>query len=212
MVLAGHPAAWDAPGAESDRFLELKGAVEDVFEAFGIDSWETRSYHDSRWVAGTAAEFVGSDGPLGIVGEVSASLAQVLGVDRPVWAATLSVSALARVASGPRRYREVPRYPASKRDLAVMISRHDITHEDLHRAIRESGGPLLAEARLFDVYRMGKEEGAPRSLAFALEFRAPDRTLTDAEVDQAVATIVKTLDQRFGATIRGAGSTVGSKP
>jgi len=211
MILAGHPAAWDAPGAESDRLLEMKGAVEAIFEAFGIDSWVTRSYHDSRWAAGTAAEFIGSDGPLGIAGEVSTGLAQALGVDRPVWAATLSVAALAKAAAGPKRYREVPRFPASKRDLAVMLSRHDVTHEDLHRTIRESGGLLLAEARLFDLYRMGKEEGAPRSLAFALEFRAPDRTLTDGEVDEAVATIVKTLDQRFGATLRGAGSAAGSK-
>ncbi|HET9951178.1 MAG TPA: phenylalanine--tRNA ligase subunit beta [Candidatus Eisenbacteria bacterium] len=211
LVLAGHSAAWDAPGAEPDRLLELKGALEAILEAFGIDSWETRSYHDARWAAGTAAEFVGSDGPLGIVGEVSRGLAEALGVDRPVWAATLSVAALAKAASGPKRYREVPRFPASKRDLAVMISRHEVTHEDLHRTIRESGGPLLAEARLFDLYRMGKEEGAPRSLAFALEFRASDRTLTDAEVDEAVARIVKTLGQRFGATLRGAGSAAGSK-
>ncbi|MEK7347931.1 MAG: phenylalanine--tRNA ligase subunit beta [Candidatus Eisenbacteria bacterium] len=205
FVLAGHPLPWDAPGADPDRFLESKGALEAILQSFGIDSWETRSYHDSRWAAGTAAEFVGSDGSLGIVGEVAPKLAQLMGVDRPVWAATISVSALARAAAAPRRFREVPRFPASKRDLAVVLSRHDVTQEDLLRSIRESGGPLLAQARLFDLFRMGKEEGAPRSLAFALEFRAPDRTLTDAEVDGAVATIVKTLDQRFGATLRGGG-------
>jgi phenylalanyl-tRNA synthetase beta chain len=205
LVLAGHPLAWDTPGAESDRLLELKGVVEAILEAFGIDSWETRSYHDSRWAVGTAAELIGSDGPLGIVGEVSPKLATALGTDRPVWAAVLSVPTLAQAAAVVRRYREVPRFPATKRDLAVLVSRHDVTHEDLLRSIRESGGPLLTRAHLFDLYRMGKEEGAPRSLAFALEFRAADRTLTDAEADQAVASIVRTLDQRFGATIRGAG-------
>ena len=205
FVLAGHPLPWDAPGADPDRFLEAKGALEAILQSFGIDSWETRSYHDSCWAAGTAAEFVGSDGSLGIVGEVAPKLAQLLGVDRPVWAATVSVSALARAAAAPRRFRDIPRFPASKRDLAVVVSRHEVTQEDLLRSIRESGGPLLAQARLFDLFRMGKEEGAPRSLAFALEFRAPDRTLTDAEVDGAVATIVKTLDQRLGATLRGGG-------
>jgi len=205
FVVAGIPLPWDAPGADPDRFLEAKGVLEAILQSFGIDSWETRSYHDSRWAAGTAAEFVGSDGSLGIVGEVAPKLAQHLGVDRPVWAATISVSALAKAAAAPRRYREVPRFPASKRDLAVLLSRHDVTHEDLLRSIRETGGPLLAQARLFDLYRMGKEEGAPRSLAFALEFRAPDRTLTDAEVEGAVATIVGTLDKRFGAALRGGG-------
>ncbi len=205
FVLAGVAPAWDAPGADSDRYLEAKGALEAILQSFGIDSWDTRSYHDSRWAAGTAAEFVGSDGSLGIVGEVAPKLAQQLGVDRPVWAAAISVTALAKAATVNRRYREIPRFPASKRDLAVAISRHDVTHEDLLRAIRESGGPLLSQARLFDLYRMGKGEEAPRSLAFALEFRAADRTLTDAEVDGAVATIVTTLEQRFGVTLRGGG-------
>ncbi|HEU4725841.1 MAG TPA: phenylalanine--tRNA ligase subunit beta, partial [Candidatus Eisenbacteria bacterium] len=210
FVMAGAAPPWDAPGADADRYLEAKGAFEAVLQSFGIDSWDTRSYHDSRWAVGTAAEFVGSDGSLGIVGEVAPKLAQALGVDRPVWAATLSVAALAKAATAIRRYREIPRFPASKRDLAVLLSRHDVTHEDLLRAIRESGGPLLAQARLFDLYQMGKEENAPRSLAFALEFRAPDRTLTDAEVDGAVATITKTLDQRFGATLRGGPAKAGA--
>lgn len=209
FVLAGAPPSWDAPGADRDRYLEAKGVVEAVLQAFGIDEWETRSYHDSRWAVGTAAEFAGLDGSLGMVGEVAPRLAQQLGVDRPVWAATLSVAALAKAATGIRRYREIPRFPASKRDLAVLLSRHDVTHEDVLRTLRDSGGPLLAQARLFDLYRMGPEEDAPRSLAFALEFRAPDRTLTDAEVDEAVAKITSTLDQRFGATLRGGPAKAG---
>jgi phenylalanyl-tRNA synthetase beta chain len=204
FLLAGAPPSWDVPGAEKDRLLELKGGVEAVLAALGIDSWETRSYHDSRWAAGTAAEIVGSDGPLGIVGEVAPRLARALGADRAVWAAVLPIAALAQVASRPKRYREVPRTPATKRDLAVLVSRHDVTHEDLLRTIREMGRPLLERARLFDLFRMGTGEDAPRSLAFALEFRVADRTLTDAEVDGAVTKIVSALDERHGATLRGA--------
>jgi phenylalanyl-tRNA synthetase beta chain len=88
--------------------------------------------------------------------------------------------------------------------VAVAVSRHDVTHEDLLRTIREAGGPLLERARLFDLFRMGKGDEAPRSLAFALEFRASDRTLTDAEVDAAVTTMVRTLETRHGAVLRGA--------
>jgi phenylalanyl-tRNA synthetase beta chain len=185
--------------------------VESILAALGIDSWETRSYHDSRWAAGTAAEIVGSDGPLGIVGEVAPRPARALGAERPVWAAVLTVAALAEAASRPKRYREVPRTPASKRDLAVLVSRNDVTHEDLLRTIREKGQPLLERARLFDLFRMGSGDDAPRSLAFALEFRVADRTLTDAEVDAAVTKIVRALDERHGATLRG-GAPAGTGP
>ncbi|HEU4334833.1 MAG TPA: phenylalanine--tRNA ligase subunit beta [Candidatus Eisenbacteria bacterium] len=211
LVLTGVAASWDAPQAEKDRLLELKGAVEAILAALGIDSWETRSYHDARWAAGTAAEIVGSDGPLGIVGEVASRPARALGAERPVWAAVLTVAALAQAASRPKRYREVPRTPASKRDLAVLVSRHDVTHEDLLRTIREKGKPLLERARLFDLFRMGSGDDAPRSLAFALEFRVADRTLTDAEVDAAVTKIVSALDERHGATLRG-GAPAGTGP
>jgi phenylalanyl-tRNA synthetase beta chain len=98
----------------------------------------------------------------------------------------------------------VPRYPASKRDVAVVVSRHEVTHEELLRSIREAGKPILERARLFDLFRMGEQGDAPRSLAFALEFRVSDRTLTDAEVDAAVSRIVRTLDERHGAMLRGA--------
>jgi phenylalanyl-tRNA synthetase beta chain len=204
LVLAGEPASWDQPSADRDRLLELKGVVEAILAALAIDSWEPRSYHHPCWAAGTAAQIVGSDGPLGIVGEVAPKLARALGAERPVWAATFSVAALAKAATSIRRYREVPRYPASTRDVAVAVSRHDVTHEDLLRTIREAGGPLLERARLFDLFRMGKGDEAPRSLAFALEFRASDRTLTDAEVDAAVTTMVRTLETRHGAVLRGA--------
>ncbi len=204
LVLAGDAASWDRPAADRDRLLELKGAVEALLAALAIDSWESRSYHDSRWAAGTAVQLIGSDGPLGIVGEVAPKLGRALGAERPMWAATLSIGALARAGTPVRRYRDVPRYPASKRDLAVVVSRPDVMHEDLLGTIRDAGKPLLERARLFDLFRLGPEAEAARSLAFALEFRVGDRTLTDAEVDAAVATIVTTLEKRHGAVLRGA--------
>ena len=204
LLVAGDAASWDRPAAERDRLLELKGAVEAILEALAIDSWVSRSYHDSRWAAGTAAQLIGSDGPLGIVGEVAPTLGRALGAERPIWAATLSVAALARAARPVRRYRAVPRYPASTRDLAVAVSRANVTHQDLLDAIREAGNPLLDGVRLFDLFALGTGIDAPRSLAFALEFRVADRTLTDAEVDGAVATIVATLAARHGAVLRGA--------
>lgn len=138
------------------------------------------------------------------MGEVAPSLARPLGFTQPVWAAVLDVAAIAGNMPSGRRYREVPRYPASKRDLAVIV-RSGVTHEDLLATIRGAGGTLLDAAWLFDVYafREGEHAGL-RSMAYALEFRSPERTLTDREVDEGIAAIVRALESERGARIRGA--------
>ena len=204
FILAGTPDPWNRPAAESDRFLELKGAVEGLFEALGIDSWRTGSYHESCWVPGTGAGWSAPLGRLGRMGEVAPSLARSAGLDRPAWAAVLDLATLANAVPSSRRYRDVPRFPASKRDLAVLV-RPDGTHEALMETIRAAGGPLLHGARLFDVYAFqdGEHRGK-KSMAFALEFRSAERTLTDREVESAIAAIVAALSSKHGAEVRGA--------
>ena len=69
--------------------------------------------------------------------------------------------------------------------------------------IRQTGGPLLSELRLFDVYRGEQVPEGQRSLAYSLHYRAPDRTLTDAEVQKIHARIGQALTQELGAMVRG---------
>jgi phenylalanyl-tRNA synthetase beta chain len=203
LLLTGAPDAWDRPGAETDRYLELRGAVEALYEALGIDSWQGGSYHEACWARGTGSVWSVSGSRLGRMGEVAPSLARQMGLSQPAWAAIVDLAAALRAAPRDRRYREVPRFPASKRDLAVIV-RPEVTHEDLAAAIRAAGGPLLHTIRLFDVYKFRDGEHAGRSsLAYALEFRSPERTLTDREVEEAIAAIVRALESKLGATLRG---------
>ena len=202
LLLAGKPDEWDRPGAEEDRYLELKGVVEGMLEALGIDSFRTDAYHEPCWKTGTGASIRASERRLGRLGEVAPSLASALGLNRPAWAAVLDVAALAAVVPGSRGYRPVARYPASKRDLAVIVP-VDTHHADLEDAIRASGGAQLEEVRLFDVFEGGPVGAGKKSTAYALEFRSPDRTLSDREVDGLVEAIVRTLQMKFGATLRG---------
>jgi phenylalanyl-tRNA synthetase beta chain len=78
-----------------------------------------------------------------------------------------------------------------------------VPEADVAAAIRAAGGPLVAEVRLFDVYRGAPIPAGQKSLAYALVYRAPDRTLTDAETAERQTTVEAALRQRFGATIRG---------
>jgi phenylalanyl-tRNA synthetase beta chain len=208
LVLTGLPDEWDRPGTEQDRYLELKGAIEALLEALGIDSVRTGTYHDLHWNEGTGAAIRISDRLLGHLGEVSSGLAAYAGLTRPAWAAILDVEALGSVAPWGRRYREIPRYPAIKRDLAVIVPR-ETHHAEIEEVIGRAGGPLLTGARLFDVFEGAAIGTGRKSMAYALEFRAPDRTLVDREVEPQVQAIVRELETRFGAALRG---ELGSTP
>ncbi len=203
LILAGQPDEWDRPGAEQDRYLELKGVVEGLIEALGIDSSRTDAYHEPCWRLGTGASIRASNRLLGHLGEVASPLAAALGLDRPAWAAVLDVAALSEAGSRNRGYRPIPRYPASKRDLAVAVPA-DVTHADLVDAIRSAGGPELAEVRLFDVFEGGPIGAGKKSMAYALEFQSSERTLSDREVDALMNTIIRALQSKFGAALRGA--------
>jgi len=202
LLLAGQSDEWDRPGAERDLYLELKGVLEALLEALGIDSLRTDAYHEPCWKLGTGASIRASELRLGQLGEVAPSLASALGLNRPAWAAVLDVAALAEARPGKRGYKPISRYPVSTRDLAVIVTA-DTQHADLADAIRAAGGGLLDEIRLFDVFEGDTIGAGKKSMAYALEFRAPDRTLSDREVDGLVDAIVRTLQTKFGATLRG---------
>ena len=98
-------------------------------------------------------------------------------------------------------YRDIPRHPSVQADLAVVVE--EGTDAGLvEEVIREAGGELLREVRLFDLYR-GEQIGEGRkSLAYSLSFYAMDRTLRDEEARSAYEAIVAALKDRLGATLR----------
>ena len=148
-----------------------------------------------------AAEVVVAGRVRGAVGEVDPEVLAACGVTgRVAW---LQLD-LQEVLSGPRarrRYRAVSKYPPSDVDLAFVVP-DGVAAALVERALRASGGALLARLELFDVYRgPGVSEGS-RSLAYRLRFQAPDRTLTDAEVAEARQRCIDETSRRTGATLR----------
>ena len=107
----------------------------------------------------------------------------------------------ARPAAVPR-YAPLPRFPAVQRDLALVVA-DDVTVAQIEAAIRGMAIAWLARVQLFDVYSGSQVGAGRRSLAFGLTFQAPDRTLTDAEVNEQHARVVRELGRRFGAEVRG---------
>ena len=97
--------------------------------------------------------------------------------------------------------RSLNRFPAVLRDLAVVVPESKPA-EDIRAVIREVGGPLVEEVLLFDVYSGSPLPAGRKNVAFALRYRAPDRTLRDEEVQAAHAHIIEQVNRRLGAELR----------
>jgi len=114
----------------------------------------------------------------------------------------LDMEALGRCQRPARDYVDVPTLPAVDADVAFVVN-EDVTNERMLQCIASAGGKLLAEARLFYVYRDDARVGVgKKSMAYALVWRAPDRTLTGEEVEKAQAKLVKKVCGATGAEVR----------
>jgi phenylalanyl-tRNA synthetase beta chain len=209
LALAGsfEPAAWNraARGADID---DAKGVVELLAKLLGASrpTYEPLTdepmLHPGRSARASALAADGSLAISGFVGELHPSLLQRwdLRIDRLV-IAELSVMGLGGGQLADARSVPPSRFPPVERDLAIVIGPERFAGE-VEAVIRESGGSLLADVVLFDVYRGRPLEPGERSLAYRLRFAADDRTLTESEVEAAVASITTTLTDRLGARIR----------
>ena len=99
------------------------------------------------------------------------------------------------------RYVAIPRFPAATRDVTFVVH-DDVPAGEVERAVREAGGALAEDVRLFDRFAGGSLPTDHANLAFRVVYRAADRTLTDVEVDAHNAKVVAEVGKRFGASLR----------
>jgi phenylalanyl-tRNA synthetase beta chain len=138
---------------------------------------------------------------IGMVGELHPKIAERLDLPGRVAVAELEVRNLMRLSTPDLQVRDVPRFPPVRRDLAFVVQA-SVAAGAVQAALEEAAGGLLDSVLLFDVH-----EGAPlspgtKSLAFSVDLRAPDRTLTDAEAAEVVEAIAARLAADFGAELR----------
>jgi phenylalanyl-tRNA synthetase beta chain len=125
----------------------------------------------------------------------------MLEADRPAWAAALFGFELSVLAAEQPyvAYRGLATTPPVERDVALVVP-DGVTAQAVESAMREVAGALLVDSRVFDEY---SGEGVPgRSVAWRLVFRAPDRTLREEEVDEALRGVLTTLKERLGVERR----------
>jgi phenylalanyl-tRNA synthetase beta chain len=201
-VFSGQAAPGYPEPARDFDFSDAKGVLEVVLDGLGVSGWELgdppprHTFHPAR----SASVYVGGE-LAGEVGELAPRILEQLDLPRRVALFELEVSVLARNRRERVRYREISRHPPNRRDLAFIVDAL-VAAGDVQRALVEAGGPLVDEMVLFDVFTGAPVPEGKKSLAFSVDFRAPDRTVPDEEADAAVNQIVDRLRRAFGAELR----------
>ena len=213
-VLAGswNAPAWNdpivnakTPGAELRsaelNFFDGKGVLEALREDMGIKRFKLEAAEYPWLQPGRSATVLVGGQPAGWLGEVHPDVLGAFDSQGPVVAFELAVKGLVRNAVGVKSYVDIPRYPAVEFDLALVVGR-DVTAERVEQSLRSAGGKMLDSVRLFDVYEGDKVGEGKKSLAYSLEYRAPDRTLTDEEVRPAHERLVRKVCGALDAELR----------
>ncbi|MHB9004993.1 MAG: phenylalanine--tRNA ligase subunit beta, partial [Coriobacteriia bacterium] len=214
-VLAGawHETAWhDLGQCDSDadaalrgpalNFFDGKGIIEALAVDLGLSRFKVRDVVLPWLQPGRSAEVLVGGDVMGWLGEVHPAVLASFEAEGPVVAFELAVDPLIKAAQGLKKYTEVPRFPAIELDIALVVD-ETVTVERVIQAITSAGGKLLEGTRFFDVYRgKGVAEGR-KSLAFALTYRAPDRTLTDEDVAPQHQRLLRKVADAVGAELRG---------
>ena len=138
---------------------------------------------------------------LGIMGEVHPDVAEAYGIDGRCCACELFFDVIARMAQTKVKYKPLPKYPSTSRDIALLVD-EAVQVGDIESVIRQSGGGILEDVTLFDIYRGRQIEEGKKSVAFTLVYRAEDKTLTDEDVAAVHEKMLQVLKDRFHAALR----------
>ena len=186
----------------SETFFTLKGELEAILNGLRMPKATytavstNPSYHPGRCAM---VSINGVD--LGYMGQVHPLVAKNYGIDCEVYCVEINFSALFDLRLPDPTYVPLPKYPTITRDLAIVCD-ESVTVAQVEAVIEKSAGKLLRNIRLFDIYRgVGIPEGK-KSLAFSLELRADDRTLTDTDSEQVTSKILTALEKELEAVLR----------
>jgi phenylalanyl-tRNA synthetase beta chain len=189
---------WSSTPRAADIF-DLKGGVEDLLAKIHLDKCRFISYSTSNGLTDNTLAIEINGSYAGYLGSIQSDVLKAFAVDQDVFVAELQLAALR--GEERRSFERLPRYPKVRRDVAFIVD-EATTAEAVAEIIGSGGGELLQSVDVFDVYRGDPMPAGKKSLAFSLELMSREKTLTDAEIDAAVAAIVVRVERTLGATLR----------
>lgn len=194
--------AWDADQPMQLDFFDLKGVIEGLLETLHVGQVEYVPVEHPSFHPGKSAQVIAGGIVLGVFGELHPQVKTQYDFLAPsVLAAEFDLAALGESAAARYDISAVPTFPPVLEDLALIVD-EAVAAVEVEKAIRQGGGKLLVEVRLFDIFR-GEQIGVgKKSLAYALSYQAPDHTLSPGEAGQIRARILRRAEQAVGAELR----------
>ncbi|HSQ23434.1 MAG TPA: phenylalanine--tRNA ligase subunit beta [Pyrinomonadaceae bacterium] len=204
LALVATGGILEADRAQATRdldFFDLKGALEAAVEAMNLPSPNFEAATVKHLRLGQAAAIHANGTLVGWIGTLAEVVSANYKFRQPVFVAELDLTTLLEMNEQPVLYSPLPRFPSIVRDVSLLVDRENSVSQ-LMAAAKEQGGTHFVAAYFVGTY---EGEGIPdykRSVTLRFEYRAPDRTLRDEEIDGVHWSIVKVLQEKFSAEVR----------
>ena len=187
-------------GTKAVDFYVIKGIAEEVLDYLGYGGRYSfiadKEKLPEEMHPGKSAVISVNNDVVGIIGRITPEISK-----EEVYAMEINLDKLLAKKVGKMKYKELSKFPTVRKDLAIIVDKKELA-QDMLKTIKSSGGKLLQDAKVFDIYE-GK--GIPenrKSIAFSITLGAQDRTLTDEEINGAMEKIIKGLESKNGANLR----------
>lgn len=195
------PKSW-LDASRGVTFFDLKGVLQTFFDVCGIRNF---TFHKAKAISHLnpfISEVVMVDKKaVGYVGQLSDSLQKEWGLENPVILAELSLPALSEAAAWVKRFRELPKFPAIKRDLSLTIP-ETVNAGDIIKMIKEHGKGLVDDVEVFDLFRGGRIPKGCKNVGFRVTYRSAEKTLISSEIQALHASIASELVKYFQAAFQ----------
>ena len=183
-------------------FYFLKETIEKLLCKLGIKGIEYKReeknpiFHPGR----TAKAFV-EGVEVGTIGEVYIDVCENYDIKSKVYIAELDFEKIMELSSFERKYKALPKYPSTSRDIAIILD-EGVLVGDIKSLITKHGKDLIENIELFDIYRGDQIPENMKSMAFSITYRSYERTLKDKEIEEIQTSIIEDLENRFSAKLR----------
>ena len=183
-------------------FFDLKGVLEAMFKNMNIsdvsyvaDS-ENPTYHPGR-----CAKVLIKNEVIGTIGEIHPDVSKNFDIDEKCYVAEIELIKVFNAINNDIKFKALPKFPAVTRDIAMLIDKTTPVGE-IEKVIKKASGELLDTINLFDVYEGAQIPDGKKSVAYAVSFRASDRSLTNEEINKIFTKIIKDLEYKLDAQLR----------
>lgn len=182
-------------------FYFLKEVIRRALWQIGIEKFELKRAKTEFLHPGVSAELIVEGESIGFFGEVHPIVLENYDIKKKCYVAELDFYKLLNFTKENYLFKEIPKYPSVKRDLAFIMD-NEVPAYEIEKIARENGSDLLEEFKVFDIYRSETLGADKKSIAFSLIFRSLDKTLVETEVSEITDKIIKSIEDKFGATLR----------